>query len=145
MFSIKRTQCPLFNASINPMITGASAIFCAVYVLNKRRDLSWQTYRFDCWRWHGVENRTLPGWRTSSSSGAPDHRIAAVLHPEGRGEAFLQVHPAWRTPGWKAEMLATGEQQIAQREVNDQRLLTVWANEDDADGTICCSSVATLR
>lgn len=27
-----------------------------VFLLNERRELSWQAYRFDYWRWHGVEN-----------------------------------------------------------------------------------------
>jgi len=104
-----------------------------VYLLNGRRELSWQTYRFDYWRWHGVENiehfqleDVITLWET------PDHHIAAVLHPEGHGEAFLQVHPAWRAPDLEAEMLSVAEQQFAQHEVIGPRSLTVWANEHDA-------------
>lgn len=103
-----------------------------VYLLNGRRELSWQTYRFDYWRWHGVENidhfqleDVIFIWET------PDRHIAAVLHPEGRGEAFLQMHPAWRTPELEDDMLSVAEQQLAQREANGQRQLTVWANEHD--------------
>ncbi|MGW8225654.1 MAG: GNAT family N-acetyltransferase, partial [Anaerolineales bacterium] len=27
-----------------------------VFLLNDQRELSWQAYRFDYWRWHGIEN-----------------------------------------------------------------------------------------
>ena len=104
-----------------------------VYLLNDRRELCWQTYRFDYWRWHGVENiehfqleDVIFIWET------PDHQIAAVLHPEGRGEAFLQVHPAWHTSDLEAEMVMVAEQQLANVASNGQRHLTVWANEHDA-------------
>ncbi len=104
-----------------------------VYLLNGRRELSWQTYRFDYWRWHGVENidhfqleEVITLWET------PTGQIAAVLHPEGRGEAFLQVHPAWRTPELEDDMLSVAEQRLANLEPNGQRQLTVWANEPDA-------------
>jgi len=103
-----------------------------VYLLNDRRELSWQTYRFDYWRWHGVENidhfqleDVITLWET------PAGQLAAVLHPEGRGEAFLHVHPAWRTPDLEAEMIATAEQQLAQPDENGKRSLTVWCNEHD--------------
>jgi mycothiol synthase len=98
-----------------------------VYLLNNRRELCWQTYRFDYWRWHGVENidhvqleDVITLWETS------DQQIAAVLHPEGRGEAFLQVHPAWRTVELEEEMLAVAEEQLAHGQS-----LTVWCNEHD--------------
>jgi mycothiol synthase len=104
-----------------------------VYVLNDRRELSWQTYRFDYWRWHGVENiehfqmeDVITLWET------PTDQIAAVLHPEGRGEAFLQVQPAWRTVELEEEMLSVAEQQLTQREADGKSNLTVWANEQDA-------------
>ena len=104
-----------------------------VYLLNDRRELCWQTYRFDYWRWHGAENidhfqleDVITLWETS------DQQIAAVLHPEGRGEAFLQVHPTWRTPELEAEMVMVAEQQLAQREADGKSNLTVWANEHDA-------------
>ena len=104
-----------------------------VYLLNDRHELSWQAYRFDYWRWHGVENidhfqldDVITLWET------PSGQLAAVLHPEGRGEAFLQVHPAWRTPELEDEMLAVAEQHLANVGPNGQRHLTVWANEHDA-------------
>lgn len=104
-----------------------------VYVLNDRREGCWQTYRFDYWRWHAAENiehfqleDVVTVWETASG------QIAAVLHPEGRGEAFLQVHPAWRTLDLEADMLALAEQQLANAEPDGQRRLTVWTNAQDA-------------
>jgi mycothiol synthase len=65
-----------------------------VFLLNGRREVSWQAARFDYWRWHGIENmgdgqleRDVFIWETS------DRRIAAVLNREGAGEAYLQVRP----------------------------------------------------
>jgi mycothiol synthase len=103
------------------------------YLLNDRRELSWQTYRFDYWRWHGVKNidhfqleDVITLWET------PAGQIAAVLHPEGRGEAFLQVHPAWRSSDLEAEMITLAEQQLAVSDANRPRDLTVWCHEHDA-------------
>ena len=72
-----------------------------IFLLNERRELSWQVYRFDHWRWHGVENlghgrleEDVFIWETA------DGRIAAVLNREGPGEVYLQVHPHLHSPGW---------------------------------------------
>ena len=69
-----------------------------VFMINERRELSWQAYRFDYWRWHIVENIGLGSlekdvflWE------AQDGGIAAVLNPEGKGIAYLQVHPQSRS------------------------------------------------
>ena len=106
-----------------------------VYLVNDRRELCWQTYRFDYWRWHAVENiehfqleDVITVWETA------DGQIAAVLHPEGRGEAFLQVRPIWRTPDLIAEMVTVAEQQLSNAEPDGQRRLTVWCNEHDTAG-----------
>jgi GNAT superfamily N-acetyltransferase len=103
-----------------------------VFLLNDRHELSWQTYRFDYWRWHGVENidpvrleEVVFIWETA------DGRMAAVLHPEGRGDAFLQVHPALATPGLEEEVIAVAEQRLADDRPGGRRALRMWANEHD--------------
>ena len=65
-----------------------------VFLLNDRRELSWPLYRWDYWRWHVNANifrfsleAAVFLWETAEG------RLAAVLHPDGPGEAFLQVHP----------------------------------------------------
>ena len=81
-----------------------------VFLLNGRRELSWQVARFDYWRWHGIENleqgpleEDVFIWETAQG------HMAAVLNAEGRGEAFLQVHPRLRTQELEEEMVALAE------------------------------------
>jgi mycothiol synthase len=103
-----------------------------VFLLNNRRELSWQVYRWDCWRWHGVENldqgpmeQNVFIWETT------DGRIGAVLNPEGKGEVYLQVHPGLRTPELEEEMLAIAEEHLPVTNSNNRRRLRIWANEGD--------------
>ncbi len=102
-----------------------------VFLLNGRREMSWQAYRFDYWRWHGIENmghghleEDVFIWQ------AADGRIAAVLHREGPGEVYLQVHPSGRTSKLEEEMIAVAEERLAISGRNG-RQLRVWANEHD--------------
>jgi len=101
-----------------------------VFRLNDRRELSWQVYRFDYWRWHGIENmghgrleEDVFIWETA------DGRIAAVLNREGPGNAFLQVHPGLRTPSLEEEMIVVAEKHLAIPGPNGRRKLRVWTNE----------------
>ena len=103
-----------------------------VFLLNDRREVSWDVVRWDYWRWPGVESwgdgpleERVFIWEM------PDGRIAAVLNPEGKGEAFLQVHPGLRTPELEAEMLAVAEQYLAASGADGQRTLGVWADARD--------------
>lgn len=103
-----------------------------VYLLNDRRQRAWQAYRFDYWRCHGAANITHADlgqvvflWENG------DGRLAAVLNPEGDGEAFLHVHPAAASSALLEEMVAVAEDRLsAQGEAGSR--LTVWANEHDA-------------
>jgi len=103
-----------------------------VFTANDRRELSWHVARWDYWRWHGIENirefETMEPvtflWETA------DGEIAAALHPEGKGEAFLQVHPGYRTPELEQEMLRVAEEHLATPEDGGRRL-RVWADEHD--------------
>ena len=63
-----------------------------VFMLHDRREVGWPLYRWDYWRWHVNENifrfdlsAAVFMWETD------DDRLAAVVHPDGPGEAFLQV------------------------------------------------------
>ena len=73
-----------------------------VFLLNGRREFSWPLYRWDYWRWHVNANifrfsleAAVFLWETGEG------RLAAVLHPEGPGEAFLEVHPRSARPSWR--------------------------------------------
>jgi mycothiol synthase len=110
----------------------ARAFLREVFLLNDRRQISWDVCRFDYWRWHAVANLepfelqdVLFFWET------PDGQIAAMLSPEGYGSAFLQVHPRLRTPGLEEEMISVAEQYLAATHENGQRSLSVWAVDCD--------------
>ena len=104
-----------------------------VFALNNRRELSWQVYRFDYWRWHGIENighaqmdQDVFIWE------AADGQIAAVLNPESPGTAFLQVHPGLRTRALEEEMLTLAEVQLATARGDSPRNLWVFCHGDDS-------------
>jgi GNAT superfamily N-acetyltransferase len=100
-----------------------------VFLLNDRREFCWHVGRLDYWRWHMVENcqacdpieSVIFIWETH------DKRIGAVLHPDARGEAFLQVHPAWRAPDLLQEMLDIAERHL----IHPARKLWVLADSQD--------------
>jgi mycothiol synthase len=103
-----------------------------VFLLNGRRELSWPVARFDYWRWHGIENlgdgrleEDVFIWETA------DGQMAAVLNRESAGAAFLQVHPARRTPELEAEMLEVAERHLAISRPGGRRKLWVMAMEGD--------------
>jgi mycothiol synthase len=103
-----------------------------VFLLNGRRELSWQVARFDYWRWHGIENleqgpleEDVFIWETAQG------QMAALLNAESKGEAFLQVHPRLRTQELEAEMVALAEQHLSIPNSNGGRVLRVWADEHD--------------
>jgi len=104
-----------------------------VFLLNDRRELCWQVARLDYWRWHVIENCNACDpvkdvtfiWETS------DRQIAAVLNPEGRGEAHLQVHPGLRKPELDEEMIIVAERQLAGAGSDGRRALRVFTDGRD--------------
>jgi ribosomal protein S18 acetylase RimI-like enzyme len=103
-----------------------------VFLLNGRRERSWQAYRFDYARWHAYENieeirlqDAVFLWETA------DGRIAAILLPESRGDAFLHVHPGLRTPELEQDMLSVAERHLATVDSHGRRQIRVWVGEDD--------------
>lgn len=104
----------------------------AAFLLNGRRELSWHVARLDYWRWHGVANlsdgkleRDVFIWETS------DGQIAAVLNRESAGDAFLQMHPVFRTPELEAEMIAIAEEHLTRTRADGKRVLSVWTDSRD--------------
>lgn len=104
-----------------------------VFLLHDRREVGWQVYRWDYWRWHVNENI----FRFDLSAAVflwenTDGRLAAVLHPEGPGEAFLEVHPAWRSTDLEVAMMSVAETQFAITQHDGSQRLVIWARQDDA-------------
>jgi mycothiol synthase len=103
-----------------------------VFLLHGRREHSWPLYRWDYWRWHVNENifhfdlgAAVFVWETSAG------QLAAVLNPDGPGEAFLQVHPDFRSPELEVQMMSVAETQFAISQPNGRQRLTLWAPEAD--------------
>jgi len=102
-----------------------------VFLLNNRRELSWHVARFDYWWWRRDE--FLDGSRIEEVTfiwDTPNGQIAAVLNPEGRGQAFFQIHPALRTDALEEEMIELAEKHIAITR-NGKQKLWIWSPEDD--------------
>jgi ribosomal protein S18 acetylase RimI-like enzyme len=103
-----------------------------VFLSNYRREYSWPLYRWDYWRWHVNANifkfnleAAVFLWET------PDGKLAAVLNPEGTGEAFLQIHPDFRSPELEVSMMSVAETQFATTRPGGKQHLRLWAHAND--------------
>jgi ribosomal protein S18 acetylase RimI-like enzyme len=104
-----------------------------LFLLHDRHELSWHVARLDYWRWHFVENlgacppldRVMHLWEE------PD-RIVAVLHPFGMNEAFLAVHPEFRTPEFEHELIGLAEEEFVVADTRGERRLFITADAGDA-------------
>ncbi|MGD9141647.1 MAG: GNAT family N-acetyltransferase [bacterium] len=104
-----------------------------VFLLNERRELSWQTYRFDYWRWHGILNMKDGALETDVFIWEiPDGGMAAVLNREAPGSVFLQVHPEMRTQELEEEMIAVAEEHLSITPTERRPAIRIWAATDDA-------------
>lgn len=103
-----------------------------VFLKNRRRETCWPLYRWDYWCWHVNKNifkfnleAAVFLWETE------DHQLAAILHPDAAGEAFLQVHPDYRSPELEVDMMKVAETQFATTQANGEQRLVLWAHETD--------------
>lgn len=104
-----------------------------VFLCNDRRMLSWPVARFDYWRWHGILNlddgrleKDVYLWETEQG------QIAGVLNREGAGQAFLQVHPAFKTAELEDQMIALAEEQLRAPSRAGGLRLWVWSDSGDS-------------
>jgi mycothiol synthase len=103
-----------------------------VMSLNSLQEFSWSVQRLDYWRFFGMNDihpfATLPEivflWEV------PGGQIAAVLNPEEPGNAFMQVHPAFKTKELEEEMIATAEERLSVTRNGRQNIL-LWADSQD--------------
>jgi len=103
-----------------------------VMILNDRREYCWHVGRFDYWWWFAnpdlekikpEENIFL--WETD------DGKIAAVLNPEGRGHAFMQIHPEYNTPELVEEMVAVAEERLITKDKEHLPSVWIWLDSQD--------------
>lgn len=102
-----------------------------VNLCNDRREFSWSLLRWDYWRWHINENifhLSLPDVVTFWEW---DDEIVAMLNPDMPGEAFFQIHPAFRSDIPIAEMVDVAEQKLPQVRDDGKKELILWVNEGD--------------
>jgi mycothiol synthase len=104
-----------------------------VFILNDRRMLSWPVARLDYWRWHGIMNLgdgTLETgvylWETL------DRHIAAVLNCEELGQAFLQIHPDYKTADLEERMISLAEEHLRAPSRRGGEVLWVWTDAGDS-------------
>ncbi len=104
----------------------------SVFLMNGRTEHSWNVARLDYWRWHVVPNcgvcpqveEVVYIWENG------DGGLAAVLNPEGMGEAFLQVDPDQRTPELEEEMVSLAEEKFAVKKGRKRKLCFMVEADD---------------
>jgi mycothiol synthase len=103
------------------------------FLMNGRVERNWQAYRFEYWVWHGVANldqgpleEKVFLWET------PEGELAAVLNAEGKGQAYIQMHPGFRSEELEDEMIGVAEERLwTVSTIDGKKKVAVWANEDD--------------
>jgi mycothiol synthase len=103
-----------------------------VMLRNDLRELSWHVARWDYWWWFAnADLEKIPPeenifiWETDSG------QVVAVLNPEGRGQAFLQIHPDFRTAEIEDEMSAVAEERLSVTDENGHRSLQIFVDSQD--------------
>ena len=103
-----------------------------VMLLNGLLEKSWSVARLDYWRWHvalncqerdSIADVTFM-WETDTG------RIAAVLNPEGEGDAHLQIHPEIVDPALEEEMIEVAEAHLAANH-DGRQVVTVWTDDQN--------------
>lgn len=103
-----------------------------IFLLNDRRELNWTLNRWDYWCWHINENifhfnlgAAVFIWENEEG------KIVAVLNPEGSGDAFLQIHPDYKSRELEIEMISIAETQFAATQPDGSQELVIWVNQFD--------------
>ena len=94
-------------------------------------------FNWDIRRWDGSYfHNKQPGWDERWDGGkavrlweTQNGRLVAAAHPEGKGDAWLEVHRDWR--GLEDKMLDWAEANLAKPGEDDRRQLKVFAWEYD--------------
>jgi GNAT superfamily N-acetyltransferase len=102
-----------------------------VSLCHDRHDFSWSLPRWDYYRWHGIENIEHFNLQDVVTLWEVKEQIVAVLTPEGSGEAFFHIQPAFRAEVSLAEMLDVAENKLSKTNEAGRSELVVWVNEKD--------------
>lgn len=96
-------------------------------------DWNWEIRRWDGWRYHNADPAWNPRWEeTVRLWETVDGRLVGAAHPEGAGNACLQIHPDYR-PLIEAEMITWAEEDLAATDnETGQRTLNMFVFDYDA-------------
>ena len=104
-----------------------------VMLANGLSQHSWHVACLDYWWWFvnpHIEKFDLTQamffWETEAGE------IAAVLNPQGKGEAYLQMHPKFRTRELEEEMILTAEKHLKHQNKEGTQSIWVFADSNDA-------------
>jgi mycothiol synthase len=105
-----------------------------VFLANERIEHSWHVARLDYWRWHYIKTcqvcepfeEVTVAWQTD------DEKIVAALHPIGRGEIRLHIHPAFRMTELEEEAFTYAEEHNHAVADDGRSYLIVPIFEDDS-------------
>ena len=102
-----------------------------VSIYNNRHDFPWSLLRWDYWVWHVNMNIFHFNLEEVIHLWEVDGQIVAMLNPDGNGEAFLQVHPAYQSEELLCEMLDVAEVKLPNHKEGDAHDLLAWVNAED--------------
>lgn len=104
-----------------------------VMISNDLHQYSWHVARLDYWWWFiqpDLEKMDLEQviffWETETGE------IAAALNPEGKGQAYLQIHPKYRTSELEEEMIAAAEEHLKHPNREGRPRILVFADSKDS-------------
>ena len=104
-----------------------------IMLLNHLHQYSWHVARLDYWWWFAnpdIEKFDLTQavflWETETGE------IAAILNPEGKGQAYLQVHPKYHTPELEEEMIVTAETHLQHPNREGKKRVLVLADSKNS-------------
>jgi mycothiol synthase len=102
-----------------------------VTLLNDRHEFSWSLLRWDYWVWHVNMNICHFNLEDVVFLWESDGQTVAMLNPDTNGEAFFQIHPAYRNDDLLCEMLDVAESRLPNHHADGTQNLIVWVNADD--------------
>lgn len=122
---------PVMRAYTSDDFWRVRAFLRETFLMNGRTEKNWQCYRWEYWRWHGVANLDEgPMEEKAFLWEDPEGEIVSVLNAEGKGHAFLQVHPERRTEDLEDEMIDLAEERLW-KQSGGKHKLAVWARAGD--------------
>lgn len=95
-------------------------------------DWNWEVRRWDGWRYHRSDLAWDPLWeKTVRLWATANGRLVAAVHPEGSGNAHLQLHPDYRAVV-EEEMVAWAETHLALAQPGGTRKLELFVFDYDS-------------